>query len=126
MALFLVLAFIVFPLVELYVIIQVAHWIGALETIGLLVAVSVAGAYLAKREGLAVWRRFLREREEGKVPAAAVVDGALILLGGALLLAPGFVTDELGLLLLLPPTRALFRAWLRRRWIGRITYGRAR
>ncbi|MEX2099998.1 MAG: FxsA family protein [Acidimicrobiia bacterium] len=124
MVLFLVLLFVVVPLAELYVIVQVADWIGILETLVLLFAVSVAGAYLAKREGIAVWRRIVRERQEGKVPAAPLIDGVLILVGGVLLLAPGFVTDVAGILLLLPPTRAAVRAWLRHRWAGRVTYRR--
>ncbi len=119
----LVLVFVVVPLVELLVIVQVADWIGVLETLGLLVAVSLAGVYLVKQQGLAVLRRAVRERREGRVPATAVADGALIALAGVLILVPGFVTDVIGLALLVPPVRAGIRAWLRRRWLGRVTYG---
>jgi UPF0716 protein FxsA len=76
-------------------------------TLILLLVVSVAGAWLAKREGLAAWARFQRAMAEGRVPTVEVADGAMILLAGALLLTPGFLTDVAGVLLLLPPTRAM-------------------
>jgi UPF0716 protein FxsA len=118
--LFLVALFIVIPLVEIAVIIQVGDWLGIVNTIGLLILVSVAGAWLVKRQGLGVLRRIGEQRRAGQVPAAAVFDGALILVAGALLLFPGFVTDVFGLLLLLPPVRAGVRAFLRRRYTRRI------
>jgi UPF0716 protein FxsA len=118
--LFLVALFIVIPLVEIAVIIQVGDWLGIVNTIGLLILVSVAGAWLVKRQGLGVLRRIGEQRQAGQVPAAAVFDGALILVAGALLLFPGFVTDVLGLLLLLPPVRAGVRALLRRRFMRRV------
>jgi UPF0716 protein FxsA len=105
----LALAFIVVPLAELAVIIAVGDAIGLLPTLLLLLGVSVAGAWLAKREGLAAWQRFQRALTEGRVPTVEVADGAMILLAGALLLTPGFLTDVVGILLLLPPTRALAR-----------------
>jgi UPF0716 protein FxsA len=116
---FLVLVFIVVPLVELYVIIQVGQEIGALATIGLLLVISLVGAWLAKREGLGVWRRIKQQVDAGKVPGADLIDAFLILLAGALLLTPGFVTDVLAIALLIPPTRALVRGTLRRRFTGR-------
>jgi UPF0716 protein FxsA len=118
--LFLVALFIVVPLVEIAVIIQVGDWLGLVNTIGLLILVSVAGAWLVKRQGLGVLRRIGEQRQAGQVPAAAVFDGALILVAGALLLFPGFVTDVFGLLLLLPPVRAGVRAFLRRRYMRRV------
>jgi UPF0716 protein FxsA len=118
--LFLVALFIVIPLVEIAVIIQVGDWLGIVNTIGLLILVSVAGAWLVKRQGLGVLRRIGEQRQAGQVPAAAVFDGALILVAGALLLFPGFVTDVFGLLLLLPPVRAGVRAFLRRRYMRRV------
>jgi UPF0716 protein FxsA len=116
----LVLAFLVVPIVELYVIIQVGQAIGALETIGLLILISVVGAWLAKREGIGVWRRIQAQMDAGRVPGADMVDAFLILLAGALLLTPGFVTDVLAILLLVPPTRALVRRALRRRFVSRV------
>jgi UPF0716 protein FxsA len=117
---FLVLLFLVVPIVELYVIIQVGQSIGVLETIGLLLVISFVGAWLAKREGLGVWRRINQQVETGRVPAAELLDAFLILLAGALLLTPGFVTDVLAIFLLIPPTRALIRRTLRRRFMDKV------
>jgi UPF0716 protein FxsA len=105
----LAIAFILVPLAELAVIIAVGDFIGLLPTLLLLLVVSVVGAWLAKREGLAAWRRFQRALAEGRVPTVEVADGAMILLAGALLLTPGFLSDVVGILLLLPPTRAMAR-----------------
>ncbi len=116
----LVLLFLVLPIVELYVIIRVGQEIGALYTIGLLLVVSVVGAWLAKREGLGVWRRINQQVGAGKVPGVELVDAFLILLAGALLLTPGFITDVLAILLLIPPSRAVVRRTLRRRFMGRV------
>src|SRR5262245_47806156 len=107
--LFLILLFVVAPLVELAVIVQVAVNIGVLPTIALLVAVSVVGAWLAKREGLAVLERIQRSLDRRELPNKEVADGGLILLAGALMIAPGFISDCLALVLLFPPTRALVR-----------------
>jgi UPF0716 protein FxsA len=107
------------PVLELYVIIQVAHLMGLLPTLALLVAVSVIGAWLLKREGAAAWRRVRDALARGEMPATQVADGALVVLGGALLLTPGFVTDAVGLLLLIPAVRVALRGGLRRllwRW----------
>jgi UPF0716 protein FxsA len=114
--------FVVVPIVELWVIVQVGRWLGLLPTIGLLIGVSIAGTWLLKQQGLATWRRLQQSLAEGRMPTEEVTDGALILFGGALLLTPGFLSDALGLLLLLPPTRAGVRRALRRtfgRWIER-------
>ncbi len=109
-AVILFLLFILLPIVEIAVLIQVGQVIGAWNTIALLILVGVAGAWLAKREGLAVYRRFRQQVESGVVPGREIADGFMILLAGALLLTPGFVTDVLALLLLLPPVRAVIRA----------------
>ncbi len=103
----LAIAFVLVPLAELAVLIAVGDWIGLVPTLVLLLVVSLAGAWLAKREGLAAWRRFQAALTEGRMPTVEVADGAMILLAGALLLTPGFLSDVLGILLLLPPTRAL-------------------
>jgi UPF0716 protein FxsA len=108
----LVVLFIVVPLVELYVIIEVGRAIGVLPTIGLLFLDSVLGAMLLRSQGRAVWRRFNLALNEGRVPARETFDGAMVIVGGTLLLTPGFVTDLVGLLLLLPPTRAAIRRFL--------------
>ncbi|MDP9402805.1 MAG: FxsA family protein [Actinomycetota bacterium] len=104
------LAFLVVPFLELFVILRVGQAIGALNTIGLLILVSATGAWLVKREGLAVLRRAQDRIRAGGVPAKELIDGVLILFAGALLLTPGFLTDVVGVLLLLPPVRAGLRA----------------
>ena len=105
----LVVLFLVVPFVELFVIIQVGQAIGALPTIAVLVLISVVGAWLVKREGLGVLRRAQARMRSGEVPGSELTDGVLILFAGALLLTPGFLTDVLGILLLLPPVRAGMR-----------------
>jgi UPF0716 protein FxsA len=113
------LLFLLVPFAELYVLIQVGHVIGALPTIGVLVLVSVVGAWLVKREGFVVLDRARTRIDMGEVPGRELVDGVLILFAGALLVSPGFLTDVVGVLLLLPPVRAALRAttvrWLTRR-----------
>jgi UPF0716 protein FxsA len=104
--------FIVVPLAELAVIIVVGKSMGVLATLLLLLVFSLSGAWLAKREGMAAWRRFQLATAEGRVPTREVADGAMVLAAGALLLVPGFLTDLLGLVLLLPPARALARRWV--------------
>ena len=102
------------PIAELYVIVQVGQEIGIFATLVLLVAVSILGAYLLKREGTATWKRLRASMAEGKMPTNEATDGALILLGGALLLTPGFLTDIVGLLFVLPASRAAVRTGARK------------
>src|SRR3954449_1371278 len=116
----LVLLFIAVPLAELAVIIQVGQAIGVWWTIGLLLVDSIFGAWLMRHQGRASWRRFNAALQEGRVPTREVLDGALVIFGGALLLTPGFITDILGLVLLIPPSRALVRAVLARRLAHRM------
>ena len=123
MALLLVFVFIVVPIAELYVLIQIGQAIGLLPTIALLILDSVLGAALMRSQGRAAWMRLQRALAEGRIPGKEVMDGALVIFGGALLLTPGFLSDILGLVLLLPPTRALVRAVLVRRFAGRILAG---
>jgi UPF0716 protein FxsA len=104
----LILLFIVLPIAELYVIIKVGEAIGVLPTIALLVLDSFLGASLLRSQGRAAWRRFNEALSRGRVPAREVFDGAMVILGGAFLITPGFITDVIGILLLLPPTRAMF------------------
>ena len=111
----LALIFLLVPLAELYVIIQVGQAFGALNTIGLLILVSAVGAWLAKREGMGVWRRFQRQVESGAVPGREIADGVMILFAAALLMTPGFLTDVLAISLLLPPVRAALRTIVLRR-----------
>lgn len=119
----LVLLFIVGPIVELYVIIQVADVIGGWQTVALLLVESILGAWLMKREGRGAIRKIQARLEAHQLPSKEVVDGALIVFAGALMLTPGFLTDILGFLLLIPPTRAVVRAALLRRLRGRLGTG---
>jgi len=118
---FLLLAFIVVPIVELYVIIQVGSAIGGWETIGLLVLDSIVGAWLVRREGFSILAKVQASLANGELPTNALIDGLLVLVAGALMLTPGFLTDGLGLVLLLPPTRAIVRAALKKRFAGHVT-----
>ncbi|MDP9378475.1 MAG: FxsA family protein [Actinomycetota bacterium] len=119
----LVLLFVAVPILELAVILQVGQEIGAWWTIGLLIADSVVGSVLLRAQGRVTWRRFTQALQAGRPPAREVVDGALVLIGGTLLLTPGFVTDLAGLLLLLPPTRAIVRRALAKRLTHRMVVG---
>lgn len=111
----LALLFLVVPIAELYVIVQVSHGLGVPETILLLIGISIVGAWLAKAAGLSVLSRMQRTIRDGRVPSAELVDGALVLMAGALMISPGFLSDCVAILLLLPPSRALVRAAILRR-----------
>jgi UPF0716 protein FxsA len=102
------------------VILQVGQAIGVLPTIGLLLLDSILGTFLMRMQGRAAWRRFRTALQEGRAPATETIDGGLVLLGGAFLLTPGFITDALGICLLLPPTRAVIRRVLARRLVPRM------
>ena len=116
----LLVLFIVVPIVEIFAIIQVGQAIGVWWTIGLLIADSILGSLLMRSQGRAAWRRFNAAIAEGRAPAREVLDGVLVVFGGALLLTPGFVTDVFGALFLLPPTRAVLRRVLVRRFAARM------
>ena len=114
----LLLIFIGLPIAELYVILKVGDAIGAVPTVLLLAADSVLGSMLLRSQGRRVWRRFRETLAAGKMPHREVIDGVLVIFGGAFLITPGFITDVVGLLLLLPPTRYFVRRGLVRR-LGR-------
>jgi UPF0716 protein FxsA len=122
MALLLVLIFIVLPVAEIYVIIKVGEAIGVLPTIALLILDGFLGAALLRHQGRAAWRRFNEALAAGKVPAREVFDGAMVILGGAFLISPGFITDVIGLFLLIPPSRALLRGLVSRVAVGRTAF----
>lgn len=115
MLLVFVLVFLALPFAELYVIFQVGHAIGILDTLAVMMIISMVGAWLARSEGFFVVRRLQDCLAEGRAPADEMLDGALVLAGALLLLTPGFVTDAAGLLLLFPPSRAVARAYARRK-----------
>lgn len=118
MFLLLVALIVVVPLVELYVIVNVGSVIGVLPTIALLIAISMIGSVIVKHEGLRVWRRFMSQVRGGTVPERDIIEGALILIAGVLMLAPGFVSDVVGVLLLLPPIRSVVVRLVSRRITG--------
>jgi UPF0716 protein FxsA len=119
MAFLLIALFIVVPIAELYVIVQVGQLIGIWPTLILLLADAVLGSMLLKHQGRSAWRRFNEALAARRFPGREVADGALIIVGGTLLLTPGFITDIFGLFFLLPPTRAISRRLLKRLTIGR-------
>jgi UPF0716 protein FxsA len=117
----LLVLFVAVPVAELYVIVQVAGAFGVFETVAALIAVGFAGAWLCKREGLSTLGRLQGALNAGRIPTRELQDGALILVAGALLLTPGFLGDVVGILLLLPPTRAIARPLLARLLRGRLS-----
>ena len=108
----LIALFIVLPILELWLIIQVGGEIGVVPTLAILLLDGILGAMLARSQGRTAWRRFNEATAAGKVPAKEVFDGVCIIVGGAFLLAPGFITDAIGLSLLIPPSRAIYRRLL--------------
>jgi UPF0716 protein FxsA len=112
----LILLFILVPLGELALLIQLGRWIGLWPTLGLIIATGMIGAALASREGLRAWHAFQLDLQEGRVPGRPILDGLSIFAGGALLLTPGLVTDLIGFALLVRPTRR----WLQDRVVGRL------
>lgn len=112
MGLLLVVLFVALPFAELAVIVASADAFGLGWTFLALVGFSLAGAWLLRREGASIWRRANEELAMGRMPARQLLDGSLVLAGGALLLTPGFITDAVGLAMLLPPIRAVLRPLL--------------
>ncbi|HSR66749.1 MAG TPA: FxsA family protein [Acidobacteriota bacterium] len=108
----LLILFILIPAVELMLLVEIGRRIGTLATIGLIVFTGMLGAFLARRQGLKVWRQLQSELSQGRPPAATLVEGVLILVAGAVLMTPGVLTDAFGFLLLIPPCRRVLRKWL--------------
>jgi UPF0716 protein FxsA len=119
----LVLVFIVVPILELYVILKVGDAIGAVPTILLLVADSLLGSWLLRQQGRSVWARFNETLAAGRMPHREVLDGVLVIFGGAFLITPGFITDIVGIVLLIPPSRSLVRRIVARRLGRRVAIG---
>ena len=115
--------FLVVPLAELYVFTQVVGSIGFFETVAIMILVSVTGAWLARHEGFVVLARIRSALSEGRMPGDEMIDGALVLVGGLLLLTPGFLTDAAGILFLFPLTRLPVRVLLRRRFGQNLEHG---
>jgi UPF0716 protein FxsA len=114
------LAFLVLPIVEIYVLIQVGQVIGPWWTILLLIADSIIGSWLLRREGTRAWTALRIALAEGRMPAKELADGILVVLGGTLMISPGFVTDLFGVLAILPVTRPIGRRLLARALANRL------
>lgn len=112
----LILVFIIVPIIELALLIQLGRWIGLWPTLALIVLTGILGGALAGREGLRAWHAFQRDLHEGRMPGRPILDGLSIFAGGALLLTPGLLTDILGFALLARPTRR----WLQDRIVNRM------
>lgn len=104
------------PVAEIYMIVQASHWIGVGWALVALVGISIIGASVVRRQGLRVWRRFTEQASRGVLPTKEMADGVVLLVAGVLLMTPGFITDAVGALLLLPPIRIGMRALLLRRF----------
>jgi UPF0716 protein FxsA len=109
----------ILPIIEIWAILQVGEWLGGWTTFLIIVAMGIAGAYFARLEGRKVWLEAQRQMETGQMPGRSLIDGLCVLLGGLLLLLPGFLSDIAGIVLLLPVTRPIFRGivlqWLEKR-----------
>jgi UPF0716 protein FxsA len=119
----LLLLFLLTPAIELGLLIQVDRLIGFGPTIGLIIATGIAGSYLARREGVNTWKQLNQRLNAGDLPGKELMDGVIILIAGALLVTPGVLTDVVGFLGLLPPTRALIRKVLMRRFRSKMREG---
>jgi len=114
-----ILLLVLWPVVEIAVFLQVVQWIGVADTLLVMLAISLVGAWVVKRQGIGTLARMRVELDNGRIPTGPMTDGALLAAAGFLLLVPGFVTDVFGVLLLLPPVRALVRRALGRRFTRR-------
>ncbi len=103
--------FFLIPLIEIYLLIKVGSWLGAWPTVLLVVFTAVLGAFLLKQQGLATLERVRQSVAEGRVPAVELLEGAMLIIGGALLLTPGFFTDAIGFICLIPPLRRKIIVW---------------
>ncbi|CAN5475777.1 FxsA family protein [soil metagenome] len=112
--------FIGVPLIEFYLFWTVGDRIGIIATFATILLTGVLGAWLTKRQGLRTLERYRKTAGEGRIPHTEVMDGLMILLAGAFLLTPGFLTDAVGFALLFPPVRACVRIWLGRHLAGKI------
>jgi len=106
--------FITVPILEIYVLLAVGNTIGLVPTILLVLATGIAGAQLARSQGISLMRRIQQELAEGRMPTEELIDGAMVLSGGLLLLTPGFCTDLTGFLLLAPFSRCYLKSWLKK------------
>jgi UPF0716 protein FxsA len=118
--------FILIPLLELYILFKISGYLGAFQTVALVVFTALLGLVLARFEGLKTLQQISQSLSQGIVPAEEMVDGVLIFVGGILLITPGVVTDLFALVLLIPYTRTIFKRWLRRRFDRMVAAGNVR
>ena len=116
MLLKLFLAFTIIPVLEIYILIKLGTYLGALNTVIIVILTGILGAYLARLEGLQTMTKVREALGRGEMPAESMLDALLILVAGIVLLTPGLLTDIAGLLMLIPQTRLLFKRWLRKKF----------
>lgn len=114
---FALIAFIVVPIIEMVILIEVGGIIGALPTVGLVVLTATLGIWLLRLEGMATLARVQSKLERGELPETELLEGIMLLIGGALLLTPGFVTDAIGFSCILPGLRRPIARWIMRRGV---------
>lgn len=119
-----VIALIAVPFIEIWGLLKVGQWIGPWPTILAVVLTAVLGGFLTKQQGLQVLRLVQLQLRRGELPGSAIIDGVCILAGGVLLMTPGFFTDALGFLLLLPFTRGIVKIWLKKGFLTMIRDGK--
>ncbi len=122
MLLKLFLAFTIIPFIEIYLLIKIGSYLGAFNTVMIVILTAFLGALLARHQGLQTMVKVRESLERGEMPAEELLDALLILLSGIVLLTPGFLTDLAGLMILIPITRLMFKRWLRKKfdeWISR-------
>ncbi len=117
------LLFTLLPLTELYILLEIGSYLGARNTILLIVITGVLGAIMARLEGIRTVRQIAKNLSEGIVPAEELMDGVLIFIAGVVLVTPGVITDVAGLLLLFPYTRNIFKRWLRKKFDRMVASG---
>ena len=119
----LLILFVIVPVTELYILIEVGKKIGSLTTIGIIILTGIIGAYLVKSQGFMILRKIQNDLNEGIMPGDSLIQGAIILAGGILLLTPGFVTDILGFIFLIPLSRNIVKKYLLKWLKGKIKEG---
>ena len=112
----LLLIFIAVPVVELILIVEIGQRIGSINTIGLIMGTGIVGAWLARQQGISTLARLRRDLDEGRLPAEPIIDGVLILLAAAVLIAPGVLTDLMGFICLVPACRRLLKYYLKKKF----------
>ena len=119
----LLILFVIVPVTELYILIEVGKRIGSLTTIGLIILTGIIGAYLVKGQGFMILKKIQNDLNEGIIPGDSLIQGAIILAGGIFLLTPGFVTDIIGFIFLIPVSRRVVKKYLLKWLKGKIKEG---